>query len=129
MDEDAHVLRLVRRIAVLRDRAGALPVLLGDAGLVGREQRAPARALRRQPHVRVPADDRAGVVDGAVNVDQLLRSFRIPAGLVLPRPLHAHGCADRLRDQHRVGGRMIAAVGAVRSGAVEKHDAHLVALR
>ena len=120
--EHPGVRHVVRRIAVLRDCAGALPMLLREAGGVGGEQRTRAGRLRRQPHVGRPADDRAALVHARAHVDQLLRPLRIPPRLVLPRPLDSHRLADRLRDQHRVGRDVIAAVGAVRSRAVEKDD-------
>ena len=44
-----------------------------------------------------------------------------------PHPLHAHRPADRLRQQRRIGRRVIVAVHAVAAGAVEIDHAHLVA--
>ena len=57
---------------------------------------------------------------------QLRRCLRIPAVLVLARPLDAHRPADRLRQQRRVGGRVVVAVHPVAARAVEIDDAHRV---
>jgi hypothetical protein len=44
----------------------------------------------------------------------------------MAHPLHTNGLADGLRQQQRVGGDVIRAVGAVGSGTVEKNDAQLL---
>ena len=46
--------------------------------------------------------------------------------LVLSRPLHAHRLADRLRQEHGIGCRMVGAVRAVRSRPLHEDDAHLL---
>ncbi len=46
--------------------------------------------------------------------------------LVLTRPLHAHRLADRLRQEHGVGRRVIGAVRAIRSRPLDEHDTHLL---
>jgi hypothetical protein len=69
---------------------------------------------------------RPSVSSAARTSKQLLRALRIPAVLVVPHPLHAHGLTDRLRQQQRIGSNVIAAVGAVRSRAVEEDDAQFV---
>ena len=46
--------------------------------------------------------------------------------LVLTRPLDAHRLADRLRQEHGVGGRVVGAVGAIRSRSLDEHDTHLL---
>ncbi len=70
----------VRRIAVLRDGAGALAVILREAGGVGGEQRARARRRVRHPHLGFPRRRCVRLASSpGPHVEQLLRTLGIPA--------------------------------------------------
>ena len=85
--------------------------------------RAPRRFVGIHISVCQPGQPAAGVEAGA-QIEQLLRPLRIPAVLVLPRPLHADRAAERLRQQQRVGRRMVGAVGAVRARPLHEDHPH-----
>ena len=116
----------VRRIAVLEDGGGVAPAVLGNARRLRREEDPRAAAVGGNPHLRVPRHDPAGGIEARPQVEQLLRALRIPSVLVLTRPLDAHRLADRLRQEHGVGRRVVGAVGAIRSRSLDEHDTHLL---
>ena len=62
------------------------------------------------------------------HLHQLLRSFRLPDVFVGAAPLHAHGLADRARQQHRIFSCVIRRQATVTTGALDPVDAD-VALR
>ena len=66
------------------------------------------------------AADRAPLVHGRAELEELRRALGIPAVLVLPGPLHAHRAAQRPGEQHRLAGRVLGARLPVGAGAV--HD-------
>ena len=61
------------------------------------------------------------------DVDGDGRAFAAPLGHIGAGPLHAHGLAAHgLREQHRVGGHILEAGAAVRTGILDPDDAHHV---
>ena len=78
------------------------------------------------PELRLPGDNVAGRVEPSGDVDERRRALGIPAVLVVPHPLHAHGPSHLAREQRGVGGRVLVAVAAIATGAVEVETADLV---
>src|SRR5256886_13563596 len=75
------------------------------------------------PELRLPGDNVAGRVEPSGDVDERRRALGIPAVLVVPHPLHAHGPSHLAREQRGVGGRVLVAVAAIATGAVEVETA------
>ncbi len=116
----------IRGVTVLEDRRGITTAVLGDTGGLRRQKDSRAAAIGRDPHLRIPCDKPPAFVDTGTQIEQLLRSLRIPDVLVLPRPLHTHRLADCLRDEQCIRRRVIRAVGPIGSGAFHEDDAHLL---
>ena len=69
--------------------------------------------VHRQPHLRVPRGDTLIGIEAAAHFQHLRGSLGVPTVLVLTRPLHPHGPAHGLRQQERVGRRVVTTVRAV----------------
>src|SRR6478736_1634916 len=98
-----------------------------ETGCLGRQQRNIRQAARRlrNPQFGAPVQNAAIGRDRARNADQLRRAFRIPAELVLARPLHPHRTSGGTRQYRCVSRGILVAVHAVAAGALKVDHPHL----
>ena len=118
---------LIRNVVQLRDRAGAgrarrirRRVLLTNLPLA--ELRGPLRFGPRERAARVLHATIFPARRADAHLHQLLRAFRLPDVFVGAAPLHAHGLADRARQQHRIFRGIIRGQAPVTAGALDPVD-------
>ena len=128
VNDDAGVRRCVRRVEIFVEAAGPAALALLDAGGIESDQRDGAFGAdpHRDPGLGFPRDDVALRVGGGAELDGLRRALGIPPVLVVTHPLHAHGAADRFRENGGVGAGVLVSVLTVAAGAFEVDQANLV---
>ena len=85
----------------------------------GQQQRQRRRAVGGIARGEIVSGDAAVGVHAAIDVHQLRGALGLPRMFLLARELHAHGTADRARQQQRVGGDVVGAVAAVAAGGLQ----------
>src|SRR5215203_6246780 len=76
-----------------------------------------ASVVGRSPHLVIPGDDAAPVVETAAKIHRHRRALRLPGKLVRPHPLHTDRTAYRLGEHCRVGRDIVETAVTVAPGA------------
>jgi len=119
-DVGARIGKQIRRVGIERRQPRRHARTVDKAARHCRQQRRPGRGgivLRHHRH-RLPGQDLATCVQRRAQVQQLRRTFGVPAMLVLAHPLQPDRLAQLARDQRRLKRRVVIAVAAIAARAV-----------
>src|SRR5215207_629548 len=85
-----------------------------------------ASIVGRSPHLVIPGNDAAPVVETAAKIHCHRRALRLPGKLVRTHPLHTDRTAYRLGEHRRVGRDVVETTVAVAPGAFAEDRMHLL---